>query len=143
MGKPVPSLEQARNRLRALRAEKPATAGGQIRWAWPEIKAALDVGHSLKTVHERLTEVGIELPYRRLSHYVTRLRREETEQAVHFSAQRDRVAAETPGTTEPKSAPEPAAEPNGRDPLANLRRLSTSRPGFRWDEGPPNKDKLF
>jgi hypothetical protein len=134
MAKTVDSLDIARSRLRALRAEKPASQMGQLRWAWPEVKAALDHGHSLTTVHQRLAEVGIEIPYRRLSLYIGRLRREEVEN--HGS----RAAA--PVVSAPNSSTS-AHPPGERDPLANLRKLSTSRPGFQWDEAPPDKDKLF
>jgi hypothetical protein len=76
MAKIVDSQQHALNRLRALRAEEPITQIGQIRWAWPEIAAALACRHSLTTVHQRLQEVGIQIPYRRLSLYIGRLRRE-------------------------------------------------------------------
>jgi hypothetical protein len=141
MAKSALCLEHARDRLRALRAEKPATAAGQVRWAWPEIKVALEVGHSLTTVHQRLAEVGIELPYRRLSYYVTKLRREDNERAARLpmSAESLRAAASTPAT-----AKSDHHEQNSKsDPLANLRRLSEQRPGFQWDEAPPDKNKLF
>jgi hypothetical protein len=67
MAKNVDSRQNTLDRLRALRAEKPISQMGQIRWAWPEITAALALGHSLTTVHQRLQEVGIQIPYRRLS----------------------------------------------------------------------------
>jgi len=77
MAKNVDSHQNTVDRLRALRAEKPITQMGQIRWVWPEITAALALGHSLTTVHQRLQEVGIQIPYRRLSLYIGRLRRED------------------------------------------------------------------
>src|SRR5437773_1733708 len=46
------SREQILIRLRDLSAERPTTKMGQIRWAWPEIKAALAAGHTLQRVHE-------------------------------------------------------------------------------------------
>ena len=64
MAKTVDSRQNALNRPRALRAEKPATQMGQIRWVWPEISAALSMGHSLTTIHQHLHEVGIEIPTR-------------------------------------------------------------------------------
>jgi len=144
-------------RLRALRAEKPVTQMGQIRWAWPEIKAALDLGHSLTTVHERLQEVGIHIPYRRLSLYIGRLRREESAHpSIAVTAPADipataieaRTAVRLPVPSLSTRAPEKVTESqpgqtSGRDPLANLRKYANSRPGFQWDEAPPDKDKLF
>src|SRR4051812_33566240 len=138
MAKNVDSLDIARSRLRALRAEKPASQMGQLRWAWPEVKAALEHGHSLTTVHQRLAEVGIEIPYRRLSLYIGRLRREEADN-------HGPVAATVPARpAEPRPNPPIAAnQPADRDPLVTLRRLSTGRPGFRWEVAPPDRDKLF
>ena len=142
MAKASASVEHACNRLRALRAEKPTTAAGKVRWAWPEIKAALDVGHSLTTVHQRLAEVGIEVPYRRLSYYVTRLRGEENERAARLPtpAGSSGVVDPTPATAKSEQQQQNNSKPN---PLANLRRLSEQRPGFQWDEAPPDKNKLF
>jgi hypothetical protein len=44
MAKILDSHQDTLSRLRALRAEKPATKMGQVRWAWPEISAALSCG---------------------------------------------------------------------------------------------------
>jgi hypothetical protein len=136
MAKNVDPLDIARSRLRALRAEKPATQMGRLRWAWPEVKAALEHGHTLTTVHQRLAEVGIDIPYRRLSFYIGRLRREEAQNPV----QRPTPVAVVADTSRSGPAPQQGSQ---RDPLANLRKLSTARPGFQWDEAPPDKDKLF
>jgi len=150
MAKIVDSRQNALDRLRALRAEKPVTQMGQIRWAWPEVRAALALGHSLTTVHQRLQEVGIHIPYRRLSLYIGRLRREESASPrVPVTAAPDipapvgsRPSIPVPAAqqTITDSAPEQTA---GRDPLANLRKYANSRSGFQWDEAPPDKDKLF
>ena len=140
MAKNVDSLDIARSRLRALRAEKPTSQMGQLRWAWPEVKAALERGHSLMTVHQRLAEVGIEIPYRRLSLYIGRLRREETENHKSVAAAAPPTGPVAPASSSPTTRANPAGH---RDPLANLRKLSTGRPGFQWDEAPPDKDKLF
>lgn len=144
MAKNVDSLDIARSRLRALRAEKPASQMGQLRWAWPEVKAALEHGHTLTTVHQRLTEVGIEIPYRRLSFYIGRLRREEAENggaSVAAAPDGQPVVPASPRSRSP--LPVVVDQAGERDPLANLRKLSTARPGFQWDEAPPDKDKLF
>ncbi len=154
MAKIVDSRQNALDRLRALRAEKPATQMGQIRWAWPEISAALSIGHSLTTVHQRLHEVGIEIPYKRLSLYIGRLRREDATRhpvASHPDIAPPRAEVQKPASSEVCSLPtasEPTCdftpdEATGHDPLANLRKYATTRPGFHWDEAPPDKDKLF
>jgi hypothetical protein len=156
MAKTVDSHKNALDRLRALRAEKPATQMGQVRWVWPEISAALSCGHSLTTVHQRLQEVGIQIPYKRLSFYIGRLRREAAAHPpVSVTPISDTgVGPETPVPIRRPALPVPVsppatisvshpAESAGRDPLANLRKFANTRPGFHWDEAPPDKDKLF
>lgn len=64
-------------RLRALQDEIPRTRIALVRLIWSEVKPALDRGHSLKAVHQRLTDAGLDITYRRLSQCVNRLRREE------------------------------------------------------------------
>ena len=156
MAKIVDSSQNALDRLRTLRAEKPATQMGQIRWAWPEISAALARGHSLTTVHQRLNEVGIQIPYKRLSLYIGRLRREDAGRppvpATPASDIQVRIEAPTPVPSRTPVTPfsrsdriadSNAEEAAARDPLANLRKYANTPPGFQWDEAPPDKDKLF
>ena len=64
-------------RLRARLAEKPRTKAGQVRQAWPDIKALFDAGHSLKDIWMWLNEIGIEIGYARLSHYTGQLKRRD------------------------------------------------------------------
>ena len=52
------------NRLRARLREKPRTKAGQVRQAWPDIKALFDAGHSLKDICNWLNEIGIEVGMR-------------------------------------------------------------------------------
>jgi hypothetical protein len=151
MAKALDQIDPALARLRALRAEKPLTQAGQVRWAWPEIKAALAVGHSLKTIHQRMAEAGIRIPYRRLSYYLTRLRREEGQSPTPLAAPPTPNVTpsdhRSPSVAVPPTAPHsdaaPGPNPAARDPLANLRKLSDRRPGFHWDEAPPDKNKLL
>ena len=62
--------------LRALIQERPSRKMPLIRRAWPDIVAALEAGHSLKRVGERLREDGILISYGTLCSCVSRLRRE-------------------------------------------------------------------
>src|SRR5690242_12356993 len=64
-------------RLRARLAEKPRTKVGQVRQAWPDIKALFDAGHSLKDIWVWLNEIGIAIGYARLSHYTGQLKRRD------------------------------------------------------------------
>ena len=126
------------NRLAALREEKPRSLMAYIRFAWPEIKAALERGHTLKAVHQRLQECGIAIGYRHLSSYVGRLR------------QRDRIAS-GPGSrvAQATTVARPPAEsviaekgaPN--DPLANVRERTKKRPGFNFSDEPADERKLI
>lgn len=148
MTKPIDVRENALTRLRALRAEKPVSQMGQIRWVWPEIKAALAVGHSLTTVHQRLREAGIEIPYRRLSLYIGRLRREQAASSGARTAPADMPATSGSGSPAERLPETPVTQkvpeqPSKRDPLANLRNYANTRPGFHWDEAPPDEDQLF
>ncbi len=65
------------SRLRARMREKPRTKAGQVRQAWPEIKELFAAGHSLKDIWIWLNEIGIEIGYARLSHYIGQIRRRE------------------------------------------------------------------
>ena len=47
-----------------------------VRTEWPHIKAALDRGHTIKVIHERLLEDGFQISYRLLASYVKRMRSE-------------------------------------------------------------------
>jgi hypothetical protein len=54
-------------RLRALQDEVPKTRIALVRLVWSEVKTALNRGHSLKAVHQRLADAGLDITYRRLS----------------------------------------------------------------------------
>ena len=64
-------------RLRTRLREKPRTKVGQVRQAWPDIKDLLAAGHSLKDIWAWLNEIGLEIGYARLSHYIGQLRRRD------------------------------------------------------------------
>lgn len=57
-------LKSARTRLAGLREKKPPNKAAQIRALWPEIKAALDEGHSLKAVCIALKRMESVSPFR-------------------------------------------------------------------------------
>ena len=69
-------------RLRAHLSDKPRTKAGQVRQAWPEIKNLLAAGHSLKDVWAWLNEIGLEIGYARLSHYIGQMRERDAKSAV-------------------------------------------------------------
>lgn len=92
--------------LDALREEDPKKLVSLVRLAWPDIKAALDRGHSVKVIHERFTNGrgGAKISYRLFAMYVGQLRRENSER--------------TPGRT----SPEDPFTTNGRHLLLNTHR---------------------
>src|SRR6516164_3543032 len=104
--------ENARTRLAALREKKPRTKSAQVRALWPEIKAALGKGNSLKTVCDCLEADGIAITVQTLGSYITRIRKRaprievDSEQRVEEGAKSDR--RDTP----PAASNEKAAKPN-------------------------------
>ena len=117
------------SRLRARLGEKPRTKAGQIRQAWPDIKALFDAGHSLRDIWTWLNEIGIEIGYARLSDYISQLRRRDQAAAPAESS------AVVPENVSPDSEPVPA--PN--DPLANIRERQSRTSGFQYNSEPDVK----
>jgi len=64
--------------VESLRQEKPAKLIKLIGLAWPEIEAALEQGHTLRRIHQRLVQSGIPISYSLLTVYVKRIRLETT-----------------------------------------------------------------
>ena len=133
--------------LRARIAEKPRTKAGQIRQAWPDIKALFNAGHSLKDIWMWLNEIGIEIGYARLSHYTGQLKRRDQTAALA-----DVVPAfvEHPGISDGtlSGISEAASReiwvtheklPTSDDPLANVREREDRRTGFQYNSEPDVK----
>ena len=134
------------NRLRARMGEKPRTKVGQIRQAWPDIKALFDAGHSLKDIWIWLNEIGIEIGYARLSHYTGQLKRRD-QTAAHAATlplisdvphvDGHSVPVATGTAREMKTEPQRLPTPN--DPLANIREREERRSGFQYNSEPDVK----
>lgn len=116
------------SRLRERRREKPRTKAGQVRQAWPEIRELIVAGHSLKDIWIWLNEIGIDIGYARLSHYVGQLRRKE-DAAPRTSRQPVGDERTAPGVGSQRNSDASAASV---DPLKNLRQLEQNRPGFNY-----------
>jgi hypothetical protein len=135
------------NRLRARMGEKPRTKVGQIRQAWPDIKALFDAGHSLKDIWMWLNEIGIEIGYARLSDYIGQLKRRD--QTAAPAAALPLLAGVPPvdGLSVPASIEDAAREsetqsqrsPTPNDPLANIREREDRRSGFQYNSEPDVK----
>jgi|SRR5579883_2041471 len=83
--------------LEGLRQENPARFVSLIRLAWPDIKAALDRGHSIKVIHERFIKGGVRISYRLFAMYVTQLRRESLQRSSEPSSIDDRLHSSAVG----------------------------------------------
>ena len=131
-------------RLRARKGEKPRTKAGQVRQAWPDIKALFDAGHSLKDIWIWLNEIAIEIGYARLSHYTGQLKRRDqaAARAEKVSATPDGVGdGRLPLASTEEAAPESRtqAESTPDDPLANIREREDRRSGFQYNSEPDIK----
>lgn len=137
--------------IRKLKDEKPKSLMGQIRWMLPDIEAALDSGHSLTDVHAMLNKHEIEIPYKQLSLYLGRIRRQEEK-----SPRRIRISKRSappqpgeishPGDDETGGSSSPTSE-GGKlpllkaDPLANLRKVT--KPDLKNFVGTANREDLY
>ena len=137
------------NRLRTRLREKPRTKVGQVRQAWPDIRDLLAAGHSLKDIRVWLNEIGLEIGYARLSHYIGQLRRQDEAGQSPIRALKP-VLHETGAAPVTETDPEkqnglaPAAQRvaddgRRRNPLANVLERQSKRPGFNYNAEPDPK----
>ena len=134
------------DRLRARIGEKPRTKAGQIRQAWPEIRALFAAGHSLKDIWIWLNEIGIEIGYARLSHYAGQLKRRDQTAAPPFGGRVVEAAGERtdiPVLVQGRDG-ERRTEPTARDettsdPLSHIRSREEHRTGFLHNAEPDAK----
>src|SRR6185437_1633766 len=126
--------QNARARLAALREKKPPRKAAQIRGLWPEIKAALENGHSLKAVCECLEADGISISVQTLGSYITRMRRE----SVPVDNPEPRRSASSGELSKPRSSGQSITQPSDSepkkslDPLTNLRDQRGRRSAFDY-----------
>jgi hypothetical protein len=132
----------ASTRLAALAEKKPPTKSAQIRRFWPEIRTALDNGHSLKAICECLEADGIIVSVRALGSYITRMRR-QPDSAPRNPPRPVPTAAGGEGSTGADLLRRAGKEAEGaaQDPLANVRRSQAKRPRFEYrpELADPNK----
>ena len=132
----VAPTEAQSSQLSSLVEGRPQSKLGQVRHLWPEIKAALRDAHQLKQVWECLVWVGIELSWSKFRTYIVRLRKLEA--AGADMPRRGADLVETASLRRGSQSDSPK-----RDVLANLRERINSRPGFEFDERPPDLKKLI
>jgi len=135
--------------LKSLPVRRPVRKAAQIRWLWPEISTALAAGHTITLVRRVLALDGLEISYSKLRTYIARLRKTPVHQpTVNRHAEPPApppavALAGTPLAFPPMNPATRAAEAAPYDPLANLRDRLTRRPGFQYDDRPPDEKKLI
>lgn len=136
------------DQLRARIGEKPRTKAGQIRQAWPEIRALFAAGHSLKDIWIWLNEIGIEIGYARLSHYTGQLKRRDQAaappQRSGASVEPGDVRNGIPAVVQERDGERGAeslqgADKHAGDPLVNIRSHEERRVGFQYNPEPDAK----
>ena len=125
-------LHDVRARLKARGNRRPETKARVVLALWPEIRAALEGGQSLRTVRQWLEDEGLAISYGCLSSYVSRIRRR---QPVPETA----VAPKPEIRQAPQPQPSHDAPAQGEhhlsDPLRNVKDRSRKRPGFDYPPG--------
>ena len=143
---PQSLASNARTRLAALGEKKPGTKAAQLRLLWPEIKTALDKGHTLKAVCECLEADGLKMSIYTLGSYVARMRRSSPETA-HIPAPRRAPFSLDMSATSPEGtngqADSSGSDHSLHDPLANLRKSQTKSPAFDYRPELADPDKLI
>jgi hypothetical protein len=132
---PIKTGELNLDRFRALKTEKPRSKMALIRGLYPEIAATLQMGHTLKDIHQRLVEDGVGVSYTVLLSYISRVRRERVRSPF--------VQKRQPPTVPAQAERAPAVR---EDPLASaMRALSKPRYDIReaMCDGDPTKKKLI
>jgi hypothetical protein len=123
--------------VESLRQEKPAKLIKLIGLAWPEIEAALQQGHTLRRIHQRLAQSGIPISYSLLTVYVKRIRLE--------AAARDNKPAPAPLVNAHNvERDRPGTQPKDWQPQSiegNREESELTYSGF-FKEGVPNVRKL-
>jgi hypothetical protein len=134
----VPST--ARTRLAALGEKKPRSMAAQVRALWPEIKVALDRGHTLKAVCDCLEADGLHMSIYTLGSYVARMRRSSPETAQPLAAAR---FLGTLGVVAGDRSKGNGERERSDDPLANVRKSQAKRPAFDYRPELADPDKLI
>ncbi len=120
-----------RHSLEKLAAEPPTTKTALICSFLPEIELALASGKTRKQVWRRLTDEGLDVSYKTFHTIIRRARKKPRTTAAG--------GRKTP--TRSNAGDQALVCDPLHDPLANLRRVEASRPGFHF-RGTENLDVL-
>jgi hypothetical protein len=110
--------DQIKSAIRALTAEIPRSKTGLLRSLLPEIEDALAAGHKLKAVWEKFTANGVQITYTQFCLYLKRVRNVKSQTA--------------PGHRKEAGSQVKRVQAEEFDPLHNVRRRETARPGFHY-----------
>ncbi len=143
---PDSSPSSARARLAALGEKKQRSKAAHLRSLWPEIKAALDSGHTLKAVCECLEGDGLKMSIYTLGSYVARMRRGQA-LAANVPAPRRALSSVDIASRGARGTDDHAnpgvGDRNRLDPLTNLRKSQSERPAFDYRPELADPDKLI
>lgn len=132
MGTTAPSHKRLLPEVDALTREKPTQLIAQLRAVWPQVRAALDAGHTLQLIHKRLYASGIPISYKCLSVYRGRIER----------GKKGRAGSVSPNAPAPAKRLDTAPS-QAFDPIANLRAHEQRKPEWQYPTGPPDESKLI
>jgi len=131
MGNAVSSDQQPVSAVESLGREKPTKLMAQLRAVWPQVEQALQAGHTLRLIHQRLNMAGIQISYGCLIVYRGRIK----------SGKKPPVASVAQSTV--VSASPQDRTPQGFDPLANLHAQERKRrAAWQYPSGLPDINKL-
>jgi hypothetical protein len=108
--------------IHALSCEKPITRSGLVRSLLPEIDAALQAGHTIKTIWERIHQQETTLSYRVFWLALKRLRAKESKSTASASGEKGPTQSLLPEKSRTSEF----------DPLANVKQAEATRPGFYY-----------
>jgi hypothetical protein len=138
-------INDARRRLADWRGKKPETKAGQIWALWPEIRAAIEDGQSIKSIRAWLEEeVGVVVTADSLRSYVGRCRAKESGRETNEHDSKRAHSANPVGI--PSRVPAALRTDTANDPMAVARRaLNKSRFDIRkiHGDGDPSDRNLI
>jgi hypothetical protein len=139
MGNGLPSDKRPLSAVEALAREHPTQLMARLRAVWPHVQPALEAGHTLRLIHERLNMAGVPISYKVLVVYRGRIERRKKPAAQRVS---QTVAKVSQMVADP-AKPSDDRSPRAFDPLANLRAQEQKRVGWQYPSGPPDESKIF
>jgi hypothetical protein len=124
--------------IRTLANEEPRSLMARVRALLPDIEAAIAVGHTMTTVHQRLNLAGMQISYDVLRIYRRRLQRARQNGSVKTQA--PRLASDSkPSPVDSRSE----GLSKNFDPLENFRKQIANRPNWEYPSGPLDEKKLI